>query len=442
MWLKYIKSKNIDSIKIMSFLVYLIPISLLTGPFLPDLFLVTASLIFISYTYNKKIIHYFKSKFFIIFLFFYIYILINSLFSEYPYFSLKSSFFYIRYGIFSLAVWFLLETRNNFSKYFFYSILLAFFLALFDGYFQYVFGSSMFGYEAANNNRLNLVFSNGWLLGTYLVRLFPLLLALTLLHIKLNNFNIIVILVLWVLTDVLIYLSGERAAIALMILSNIFLILLLKDFWFLRISSFIISIFIILVVSISNPEIKQRNIDLTLHQIGIGQGKINYFSILHQGYIFTGLSMFNSNKLFGIGANNYRKLCDVKEYKYISRYSTENYTYSGCSTHPHNSYIQLLAETGIVGILFILVFAMYFFKSILMHIYYRIRNKIELYVYNDYQICLVACFLCTLWPIVPTMNFFNNWINICYFLPVGFYLHSIYSKNNNLKNSTIENKNN
>ena len=26
---------------------------------------------------------------------------------------------------------------------------------------------------------------------------------------------------------------------------------------------------------------------------------------------------------------------------------------------------------------------------------------------------------------------FNNWISIVYYLPIGFYLHSIYSMNNN-----------
>ena len=138
--------------------------------------------------------------------------------------------------------------------------------------------------------------------------------------------------------------------------------------------------------------------------------------------------MFKSNPIFGLGVNNYRNYCSAKEYEYISRYSTESYTYSACSTHPHNNYLQLLAETGIVGILFILILILYFTKSISMQIYFKIRKKVDLYVYDDYQISLVACFLITLWPIVPTMNFFNNWINIFYFLPVGFYLHSIYTK--------------
>ena len=34
------------------------------------------------------------------------------------------------------------------------------------------------------------------------------------------------------------------------------------------------------------------------------------------------------------------------------------------------------------------------------------------------------------WPISPNGNLFNNWLMIVYSLPIGFYLHSIYSNDN------------
>ena len=48
--------------------------------------------------------------------------------------------------------------------------------------------------------------------------------------------------------------------------------------------------------------------------------------------------------------------------------------------------------------------------------------------YTDYQICLLAGFFITVWPLSPSGNFFNNWLMIIYSLPIGFYLQSIYSK--------------
>jgi len=41
---------------------------------------------------------------------------------------------------------------------------------------------------------------------------------------------------------------------------------------------------------------------------------------------------------------------------------------------------------------------------------------------------LLILFFITLLPLVPTGNFFNNWISIVYFLPIGFLLSNI---NNN-----------
>ena len=58
--------------------------------------------------------------------------------------------------------------------------------------------------------------------------------------------------------------------------------------------------------------------------------------------------MFSDNKLFGQGSNTFRYLCSSEKF----RISDKN---EGCSTHPHNIYVQLLAETGLIGVLFLLI---------------------------------------------------------------------------------------
>ena len=98
----------------------------------------------------------------------------------------------------------------------------------------------------------------------------------------------------------------------------------------------------------------------------------------------------------------------------------------GCSTHPHNYYLQLLSETGLIGFLFIFsIFVYLLFKIINFSIIKLYSGKLKM---NDFQICLVVNFIMILWPITTNGNFFNNWITMLTVFPIGFYLYSIKSK--------------
>ncbi len=102
--------------------------------------------------------------------------------------------------------------------------------------------------------------------------------------------------------------------------------------------------------------------------------------------------------------------------------------YDSCNTHPHNYYFQLLAETGLLG--FSLIFAMFLYLSYLI-----IKTGINSYFFkrrdlNNLEICLIVYFFVILWPLIPTGNFFNNWLNIISIFPLGIYLH-VKKINNN-----------
>ena len=129
------------------FLFSLIPFFLITGPFLSDLAISLISLIFLSYCFKKKNFSFFKNIYFYFFLIFWIYLIINSLFNNVNFDSLKISFFYFRYGVFVIAIIALINVDDKFIKYFFYCIFICFTALIADGFYQYFFGENIFGLE-------------------------------------------------------------------------------------------------------------------------------------------------------------------------------------------------------------------------------------------------------------------------------------------------------
>ena len=121
--------------------------------------------------------------------------------------------------------------------------------------------------------------------------------------------------------------------------------------------------------------------------------------------------------IVGAGPKSFRIKCSEERY-IVSKNS--------CVSHPHNTYIQLLSETGIIGFCFIFsLFCLLSFFSIKL-IYQKYISKKYL---EPIKICLLASFLITLWPIIPSGNFFTNWLNVVYYFPVGFFMWLVHKKN-------------
>jgi len=121
--------------------------------------------------------------------------------------------------------------------------------------------------------------------------------------------------------------------------------------------------------------------------------------------------MFYDSPIFGHGPKMFRYIC--------SEYDVYLY---GCATHPHNTYIQLLAELGILGILPVISIFIYIAFILIRHFFFYFLNKNK-FIINEAEILLLICFTITLWPLAPSFGFFASWINSIYYLPLGFYLY-------------------
>jgi len=412
--LKYLNTTSINLIisSIIPFLIW--------GPFFPDLIVSVSTLFFLYYAIKNKNFYYFFNTPLIIFFIFCIYCTFVSIFvAEDVILSLESSLFYFRAGIFSCFIWYLIDKNKNILIYFYYALVICFSILVIDGYFQFFNGENILGYKLTAN-QISSLFGDEHIMGSYLSRLFPLLFALFLIKKKMK-YETYYIGILFILVDVLIFLSGERAAFFFLNLSTIFIIILIKDYQKFRLITFLVAIICVLALSYNSSKLSNRMFMDPAKSMGLIQttNEPTIFTPAHDSLIRTAYNMFKSKPIIGHGPKMFRVQCKNK------KYATG---VAPCMTHPHNYYIQLLAETGIIGFLFLF--------SVLSYLVFVSLRQLKSIIFKqkrsltDYQVCLLAGILITVWPFSPNGNFFNNWLMIVYSLPVGFYLQSIYSKDN------------
>ena len=390
---------------------------LIWGPFFPDLIVSISSLFFLCYLLKKNDFYYFSKKPFIIFLLFCIISTLISLESEDISLSIKSSLFYFRIGVFSCFIWYLIDQDKSILTYFYYALILCFSALVIDGYIQYFTGTNLVGFKISGA-RVSSFFGDELIMGSYLSRLFPLLFALFLIK-KKQKYEIYFIGLLFILVDVLIFMSGERSAFFFLNLSTVFIIILIKEYQKFRLITFIIAIICVLILSLNSSALNERMFKGPAKDMGLVKSSKEavIFSEVHDSLIRTAYNMFKDQPIFGHGPKMFRVIC--KDEKYATGDTP-------CMNHPHNFYIQLLAETGIIGFLFLF--------SALAYVIYTALKQFKSIIFRqkrhttDYQACLLAGILITAWPLTTNGNFFNNWLMVVYSLPIGFYLQSIYSK--------------
>ena len=414
-----------------NYLIILLPAFLVSGPFLSELSVILIDIIFLYLLYREKNFKYLDNNFFKFLICFNIYISLRSIFTEDLLFSLKSSLTYVRFTFLIFAIKFFLERNekllNTFSK----IILLTIFILFSDALFQYVNGYNFLGFKIENHDKLNSFFGNEGVLGSYLVRLLPLFLVCYL-NLNQNSHGFIIAILVF---GLFIFLAGSRSAIFLYILFVILFFLIFTEFRkSLVFYISMISVFLILIFSSFNLDISPKDqnklqsnfkdkISYTIYynvfdpvrtilNKNSKKNEIKIFTPVYDAHYRTAYKMFQDNFLFGVGNKMYRKLCDNKKY-YTNEYS--------CSTHPHNLYLQILAENGILGSIF--VFIIFFYCSFVLFKEFIYRNfKKKKKLNNKFLLLIIGVFI-NFWPIVPFGNFYNNWLSILIYLPIGFLLY-------------------
>ena len=192
--------------------------------------------------------------------------------------------------------------------------------------------------------------------------------------------------------------------------------LLFKDIKKLFIFIFMITIFIFTIYSSNN--FFQNRVNNTL-QIIKDIPKSSYGRIYHSS-----IEVWKKNKLIGTGLKNYHINCiKLKD-------PNPNNIHKFCSpNHSHNFILQILVETGILGIIFFYIFMFSLFKSFFKKFVIIKTIKYEYKYFASGSLFMLAY---TVFPsIIPSGSFFTTWNGSFFWLHMGFILNFFIRTNKN-----------
>ncbi len=424
----------------MFYLLFLTPFLIIPGIAIIEL---SCLFLILFFFFKNRNFDYYKNSKFIFLIIFSIYLAINAFFQINDNLRI-SSFFFFRFCFLSLSIFFILELCENISNknkanLLFIIILLNIFI-FFDSHLQFITGKNVLGFEIIRAT-ISSFFGSELILGSFLIKLLPIISFLFFFsNIDIKKYFFLLTIFFSLFFSV-IFIAGGRTPFFLMILFIFLSIFFIKDLRNIFYSSLIILIIYISSNFIfefgkSNPEnriftktfnqitnnffLKKRDLNLKggedVNKIELKK-EIKIFSSNHHGHYVLAYKLFKENPIWGIGPKGFRHYCRGVNY---------DPPIGICSTHPHNFLIQIMLETGLVGLIFylsaIIFVVLKLFKA------YLLKNTS---VWKNCFLTISLGLIVNFFPFVPSGNFFNNWISITNYYYVGVYMFS-YKKVFNL----------
>jgi O-antigen ligase len=121
-----------------------------------------------------------------------------------------------------------------------------------------------------------------------------------------------------------------------------------------------------------------------------------------------GLKVAQANPVIGVGLKNQRTTCRTVVYGSPDKIGP------ACSLHPHNFYIEWLAEAGSIGLFGFLVLITRWTRHFLA--------RAAIWRSDGLAVGAVVAVITFLWPIAATMSFFTNWHAALFWFVLGWAL--------------------
>ncbi len=183
--------------------------------------------------------------------------------------------------------------------------------------------------------------------------------------------------------------TGERINFLIRACGGLLAGLAWKPKWRRYLALVLIEVFAVVMLISAAPGLSERYVTHFAYHIPIHEDS-QYFKTMKPG-----IMAFQEAPILGIGTANFRDMCPE---------ITDDDPALQCHPHPHNFYIQLLAETGIIGFIFGSVMM---WSMIITCLGARRRNPDNVLAATAFIIPLGL-----FWPVASTSDFFGQWNNI------------------------------
>ena len=460
--LKAIKNQKYNNIKLVEVLFYTFPLSFIAGNLILSVHLLLFLISSLFIIKAKKLNFNFKKTYWLLIAFFSYFflstaiqyqipgVLNDAIFDQQPSWGNHptfKSFLLIRFLILIVVIDVLFFNRLiKLKNFFFISLICTSFVSI-DIIIQYVFGQDIFGLKPSGY-RNSGPFGDELIAGGYLEKFSFISFFYISEFTKNKKFNLFLIFIITI-HSVGILLAGNKMPMLLFFFGTFLIILFVKR---LRVNMlagiliFITTTFFILKndpamnsaysgffdqinfmknIEIEKNEEKKDEAKKEIENQNLNKNKIfNYLKYSGHNIIYeTAIIMWKEQPLFGFGQKSFRIKChEISSPDTL--YMRTMMLPKGCSTHPHNYYLEILSEGGIIGAVLLIIFFIIVLKdSISCHIKNNYTTILEKYL----SIPLILVFFLEIWPLKSTGSFFTTW-NASFFWLIAAILLAINTK--------------
>lgn len=348
--------------------------------------------------------------------------MISAFFSPFPKEAFIQSFIYLRWPLAAIALVSIVFTSHERLRLFERAAFFFLIFVVLDTIFQFFYGKDIFGHPIGGTSRLSGPFTKT-LVGAYSLKLFFFALMYIYLSVEKTKRNIILLSFSILLFNMFLLITGERIVFVLgVFFLCLWLFVVTMVYKVLRkMIPFVIASG---VAAFGVTIIFAREL-LEARFLPFIEAIKNFSSTTYSDIFNSAYQLWLLNPLFGVGTRMYSEVCLAK-LGYPQDESLFEQVNGLCVRHPHNIYLELLAQNGLVGLSLFIMILYFVFKMISAKYIWKQEPLLA--------VIITSSVLVTFWPLASSMSIFANnyagavWLTIAWAIARSQHLPFITNK--------------